>query len=267
MADTDTPIVLCTGTFYTEADESRLELALALVRRSIAAGLPIVIADDSPSPTVAARFEAEGATVVKEGGKLHGGGKGGGIRAAFARAVEVYGIGGALLYTEPEKVGIAQFAAQICAPLLDKTAAVVVPRRTRDAFERTYPLEQYHSESFATLYVESAARDQGLNLPSGIDWFFGPFATQRSLASHWLDFPATDWTAQMVPSIKLAIAGSSVVSVEVPYEHPPTQKAEEEGKAKWLRKRLTQINAILPALEQIFAELKNNAATSDATSG
>ena len=255
MPGSNPPIVIATVTFYTDADELRRQLALELVRGCTEAKLPIVIADDSPSPTVAADFEREGATVVKQGGSKHGGGKGGGIRAALDYAVNAFGSDGAVLYTEPEKVGLVPFARQICARLLDKSADVVVPRRTHEAFSRSYPAEQFHSESFAAIYLDTAAREAGLNLPTGLDWFFGPFATQRSLIGHWLAFPASDWTAQMVPFVKLAATGSNLVIADVAYEHPRKQKEEEEGRAKWLSKRLTQLNAILPTLEKIFTDL------------
>lgn len=251
------PIVLVTVTFFTDADSRRLELALALVRDAVAAGLPTVVADDSPGTAVAAKFRNAGAFVVEQGGSAHGGGKGGAIRAALACAIEKFGTGGAVLYTEPEKVGLVRFAAKICAPLLEETAAVVVPRRTKDAFLRAYPVEQYHSESFGSLSLDIAAREAGLTgLPEGLDWFFGPFACQRVHASQWLQFSATDWTAQIVPFVQLAAEGEALAIVEVAYEHPEAQKADEEGKGIWAKKRLVQLNAILPRLEQIFGEIR-----------
>lgn len=251
------PIVLVTITFFADADSPRLELALALVRDAVAAGLPTVVADDSPGTAVAEKFKDAGAFVVEEGGSAHGGGKGGAIRAALACAVEKFGKEGAVLYTEPEKVGLVRFANEICAPLLDRTAAVVVPRRTRDAFRRTYPIEQYHSESFGGLSLDIAAREAGLTgLPERLDWFFGPFACQRFHASKWLQFAATDWTAQIVPFVQLAEDGKKLAIVEVAYEHREAQKADEEGKGTWAKKRLVQLNAILPRLEQIFGEIR-----------
>lgn len=255
------PIVLVTVSFFTDADSRRLELALALVREAVAAGLPTVVADDSPGTAVAEKFRDAGAVVVDEGGTAHGGGKGGAIRAALSCAVETFGTEGAVLYTEPEKVGLVRFATQICAPLLDKRAAVVVPRRTRDAFQRTYPIEQYHSESFGSLSLNIAAREAGLELPKRLDWFFGPFACQRVHASQWMAFSATDWTAQIVPFVQLAAKGETLAIVEVAYEHPAEQKADEEGQGSWAKKRLVQLNAILPRLEQIFGEIQAGQAT------
>ena len=256
------PIVVTTATFYTEADSRRFELALALVRESVAAGLPIVIADDSPSPDIATRLKEEGAIVLEEGGKAHGGGKGGGVRAALSHAVATFGEDGAVLFLEPEKCGLVKFAARICVPLLDKTASVVVPRRMQESFARTYPAEQFHSESFGCLALDVAAREARLALPPGLDWFFGPFAAQRARAvvEAWLVFAATDWTAQIVPFVKLAANGHTIVIADVDYEHPAVQKADEEGDGKWVRKRLSQLNAILPTLEGVFHEVSGSGA-------
>lgn len=92
------------------------------------------------------------------------------------------------------------------------------------------------------------AREAGLALPPGLDWFFGPFATQRArtVVEAWLTFAATDWTAQIMPFVELAANGPTIVISEIGYEHPAAQKADEEGDGKCVRKRLAQLNAILP---------------------
>lgn len=60
---------------------------------------------------------------------------------------------------------------------------VCVPRREDSLFRRSYPVEQYHSEQFANLYLDALGAAVGL---PALDWTFGPVAFRASAATHWL---------------------------------------------------------------------------------
>jgi len=242
-------------TCYASLSEPRAQLALATCRACAAEGLRLVVADDSPPGAgTAAAFAAAGAShVVVGGAAAHGGGKGGGIRAAIAHVVSsATPDDWAVLFTEPEKHTMAALAREIAAPILAGAADVVVPTRDPTLFAETYATEQFHSETFGNAFLNAAAREAGF-APADVDWFFGPFAFRAALADHWLRFKASDWTSQMVPYIRAAGGECRVATVAVAYRHPAEQKAEEEGAPGWCRKRLLQLNSVLPVLQAEFA--------------
>ena len=61
-----------------------------------------------------------------------------------------------------------------------------MPRRADAAFHKSYPIEQYHQENFANLYLNTLGVAAGL--PDHIDWTFGPVGFRASAATHWLQF-------------------------------------------------------------------------------
>merc|ERR1712137_1432550 len=116
---------------------------------------------------------------------------------------------------------------QVAEELRERNADVCVPRRDRESFHSSYPIEQYHSEHFVNLYLDAVGKEVGF--PS-VDWTFGPFAIRASLATHWLSFSGELWDAQIVPMIHAARwHGARVISHTVQYQHPLEMETEEEG--------------------------------------
>ena len=252
MDEERAPFVIVVPCFYWSADDPRARLALRFCEACAEYDIPLIVADDSPPEAGVAELFRERNAIVLEGcGDTFGGGKGGGIRAAIAHAVEsVVDPEGVILYSEPEKVRIPDLAAQIIAKFVAGSADIVVPKRADLLFRRSYPLEQYHSESFGNRYLENFIRsfeESRLPIAPGLDWFFGPFAFHASLAHHWLAYDGVLWDAQLVPLIRAASCGEAkVLSVVVDYDHAVQQFEQEEGTFSFAAKRFDQLNALLP---------------------
>jgi hypothetical protein len=137
---------------------------------------------------------------------------------------------------------------------------IIVPRRENTLFRHTYPIEQYHSENFANLYLDSLGTAAGF--PS-VDWTMGPIIFRTSLASFWLAYTEGDlWDVQIVPMIrawrhlrsqKRDDKSNEVSSYQVDFHHPAAMKQEEEGISNWSEKRLFQLNVLF---EKVGGELK-----------
>jgi hypothetical protein len=157
-----------------------------------------------------------------------------------------------ICFTEPEKVDLMHHMASIAKPVLDGRVDVVVPRRSEDLFRRTYPLAQYHSESFGNLHFDLLAKEfEGFRAEGSqqLDWLFGPFAFNAGLADGWLGYAGTSWDAQMIPYVRgVREQGWRIASVTVDFRHPAVMKEQEEGAAAWTTKRLTQLNLLFELL-------------------
>ena len=168
---------------------------------------------------------------------------------------------GAYLFFSLMKVDLVSLQPLIAEPILADKTLLVVPRRTAASWA-TYPLEQFHSESFGNLVAHNYAVAGGL-LPASqqpVDWFFGPLAFERSQATHFLEYTGTLWDAQIVPMIKAAWTAkdfemaSTLTSVDVDFAYPPEQLKLEEATVEYSEKRLMQLNVILPVLRKAFME-------------
>eukprot|EP00751_Fragilariopsis_kerguelensis_P001817 CAMPEP_0170822136 /NCGR_PEP_ID=MMETSP0733-20121128/43553_1 /TAXON_ID=186038 /ORGANISM="Fragilariopsis kerguelensis, Strain L26-C5" /LENGTH=394 /DNA_ID=CAMNT_0011184185 /DNA_START=1 /DNA_END=1186 /DNA_ORIENTATION=- len=124
-------------------------------------------------------------------------------------------------------------------------ADIVVPRRNDTLFQEFYPQEQYHTEQFANLFLNSLAKEMRIGFPTSLDWTHGPVAFKASLAPHWLDYKGELWDAQLVPIINAFFSqdhGAQILSYEVLYRHPKSMKQQEEGSLLFNEKRLYQLN-------------------------
>ena len=129
---------------------------------------------------------------------------------------------------------------------------VVMPRRSDASFQRTYPIEQYHSEMFGNMYLNSLGSKIGL--PNDIDWTMGPVAFRCHQAHHWIDYDGAMWDAQLVPLVRAHNAGAKVSSAEIDYEHPATMKEQEQGEPIWNEKRLMQLNFLQDTVAKALKE-------------
>jgi len=56
------------------------------------------------------------------------------------------------------------------------------------------------------------------------------------------------WESIQIPRIQAIQQGMRVRSRPIPYQHPIEQTAQEAGQLDYLRKRITQLHNIVPAL-------------------
>jgi hypothetical protein len=243
-------------TFYTDASDVRFLLAQQLCRLATAKQIHLIIVDGSP-PEIQALLWQEQSEYVEmfRQDKEKFQGKGGSLRQAVklaAAKLEAQGLKAAIAFTEPEKVDFINHVYDIAQPLLEEKADVVVPMRNKNLFQQTYPIEQYHSESFANLHFDSLAQQYGGFKDVKVDWTFGPFAFNATLAKKWLDYTGNSWDAQMVPYVRgVRNDGWRVHSVEVNFELPSEMKMQEEGNPIWSSKRLHQLNVLFELLGSV----------------
>ncbi|KAL7486753.1 hypothetical protein ACHAW6_012346 [Cyclotella cf. meneghiniana] len=251
-------ICVVSVTCYTDASDVRFTLAQQLCRLAHQKQINLIVVDDSPPHIREQLRQEQGAGCVQivsqDKGLYHG--KGGVLRQAIERAKTWFQDDPkrcAICFTEPEKVDLLNHIPNIVQPILmeDPSADVVVPFRNRALFQETYPIEQYHSESFANLHFNSLAKHHAgfQHSDGGLDWLFGPFAFNARLASHWLDYTGNSWDAQMIPYVRGVLRhGWRIKAVEVKFRHPPEMKEQEEGDPVWTSKRLHQLNVLFDLL-------------------
>ena len=229
--------VVVSPTFYPNLEDVRLKLGLDACRKAKALGVPLLLVDASP-PEVRAALEEAGAVVHVQTAK---GRKGAALRECITLAHSVLPPDGVVCFQELEKVEMVGLQREVAAHIHRSGCDVCVPKRSDASFKKSYPIEQYHQENFANLYLNTLGVQAGL--PDGIDWTFGPVGFRASAARHWLQCEGELWDAQIVPFVHAARwHGARVTSLELEYAHPPSMKAEEEGVAKWGEKRLDQLN-------------------------
>ena len=257
---------IITTTYYPDLNDIRFLCARDLCHLAAQHKFHVFIVDDSPNEMV--RRQLQGASLqyvhVTQQDRAQYSGKGGALRQAIRMAIEWFGENiidvdkAAIVFTEPEKINLIEHVNNIVLPLLVGSADVVVPARNGKLFRETYPLEQYHSESFGNLYFNLLAKqfrgfqqmtDLGDTSTTNLDWLFGPFAFKASLAKSWLQYEGTSWDAQMIPYVRgVRKDGWRIMGVSIDYRHPVNMKQQEEGDRTWVAKRLYQLNLLFDLL-------------------
>mmetsp|Transcript_26000 Transcript_26000/g.55896 ORF Transcript_26000/g.55896 Transcript_26000/m.55896 type:complete len:278 (-) Transcript_26000:113-946(-) len=251
-----------TVTYYPNTSDIRFYLALQLCKLAAHHKIHLIIVDGSPDhAAIRDQFQdgSDGHVHVFEQDVEHYSGKGGSLRQAIGKATEWFRENNvpvndaAICFTEPEKVDLINHVRDIVEPILDGRAHVIVPTRNDDLFRETYPMEQYHSESFGNMHFNLLARQvEGFQNQQGaekLDWLFGPFAFNAKLASGWLNYKGISWDAQMVPYVRgVRNHDWRIMSVTVGFRHPKEMKEQEEGDPVWTTKRLTQLNLLFDLL-------------------
>lgn len=213
-------LVVFTATWYPGVDQVRFRQAVHTLTALVAHGLSVVVVDGSPDEKVRDLLRATGAVVQKQTSQ---GKKGAALREAAQLAAAQEGVNDAtwLCWQEPEKTDMARHWAQ--ALLADESPAhraeVAVPARNEKPFRDTYPIEQFHSETYGNMYLDAVASEalrkertgvgssssssskvreadgvttdvdqQTLLLLPPIDWHFGPFAFRAAHVQLWTHF-------------------------------------------------------------------------------
>ena len=256
-----------TVTYYPDIHDVRFQLALELCGLATRHKITLIIVDDSPDTTVRDEMQrgSEGYVHIFQQDRDHYAGKGGALRQAIKMAkARLDGdnnslpeagacfVKTAICFTEPEKVDLMNHIHEIVMPILAGTADVTVPSRNDALFRETYPIEQYHSESFGNMHFDLLAKNiDGFRRDGAqkMDWLFGPFALNSRLADSWLSYGGNSWDAQMVPYVRGVRAHNwSIASVPVNFRHPKEMKEQEEGDPVWTTKRLKQLNILFDLL-------------------
>lgn len=237
--------------------------------------------------------------VVKEEGRF-GRGKGGALREAADVAASLDGVGDDtwLCWQEAEKSDMMRcWQTEVIVNNVQNGSGsgidtgididilseydIICPKREDGCFQQSYPIEQYHSESYGNHYMNCVMKralqvanandanasdndndEKGpVSVPvSGIvckdiDWHFGPFAFRRKVLPLWLKYEGTSYDAQLIPIVAAIRKGYSVnSSVEVTFLLDGKMKEQEEGNLEFIEKRLLQLNDLDPKLKQSWED-------------
>lgn len=249
-------LIVVAPTFYSSRDEARYLLGLEACQNAARHQIHLLLVDASPTNDIAEGLQNAGLGYVQVMKQTAIGRKGAALREAIQLAYEEANTGNPSVvigFQELEKVDMFRHWPSLVKHMMETSADVTVPRRADSSFRVYYPIEQYHCESFANLYLDSLAAKIGL--PS-IDWTMGPVAFRYQYAKHWLDFPGEMWDAQLVPLVYAYLAGAKVTSYTIDYLHPKEMKEEEEGVFIWNEKRLIQLNFLKDTVGKAITESK-----------
>jgi hypothetical protein len=234
-------LIVVAPTFYKDSSEIRYQLGLEACRQAAKHHFRLILVDASPHDEIRTGLEKAGKPVVKVE-KQQSVGKGAALREAIqiahdeaskSKTPTVIG------FMELEKVDLFRHWHYIVYQMFTQNSDVAVPWRSDSSFHDTYPIEQYHAETFANLYLNSLGKEIGL---TPIDWTIGPVAFKSSFSIHWLEYGGDSYDVQLVPLINAYSAGAQVSSVEVDYRHAVEMKEMESGSPTWSEKRLMQLN-------------------------
>jgi hypothetical protein len=250
-ADSKQKFIVVAPTFYVSTEEPRYLLGLDACREAVKYGINLILIDGSPSQSIKDGLEQAGTSiddrrvkyvrVVRQKSK---GKKGAALREGVAEALNELGssISGSVIgFQELEKVDLFRHWNSIVKHMENEGSDVCVPKRRDAEFQSSYPMEQYHSETFANALLNSLGSAIKLD---AIDWTNGPVALRATQARHWLQYAGELWDAQLVPIVDAHLNGAKVTSFEIDYLHPESMKNMEQGIAVWNEKRLYQINVL-----------------------
>lgn len=201
-------------------------------------------------------------------------------RMAFKAATRIPGVK-VIVATEPEKVSaVKDCLPQIVTPILENQADVVVPYRNPELFKKTYPAYMVESEIEGNTLYNEQLKTAGL-LPANVDLdlFFGvrAFKNDPKILSLFMRKFTVNVSGKNIPQeyfdteeysntqyfpIVLALKrGLRVVSVEVPFKYPQSQKANEESGVRevFIEKRKNQKLSLLLELIHFLSIIKKRA--------
>ncbi|MGK3743510.1 MAG: hypothetical protein ACI90V_010368 [Bacillariaceae sp.] len=222
-------LIVVAPTYYNDTNDIRYRLGLESCQQAAEHKIELVLVDASPSQTIRDGLEEAGCGFVRVIPQTSKGKKGAALREGIAKALLLLkrnnddndddddcknGITAVIGFQELEKVDMIRHWKSIARNLLIKSSDIVVTRRDNEIFRKSYPIEQYHSEQFANMFLDSLASKIGL--PS-IDWTAGPVAFKASIAHQWLSYKGEVWDAQLVPIIEAFLEGAKISSFDI---HP-----------------------------------------------
>uniref|UniRef100_A0A7S2X640 Uncharacterized protein n=1 Tax=Lotharella oceanica TaxID=641309 RepID=A0A7S2X640_9EUKA len=261
--DGDVLLIIFGTTMFPNATGVRFEEALESVKNAKNEGWITVICDSSPDPEVRVRLKLAGASVFAQ---HKAGRKGQGLREALQAALDVVpptATDAIFAYQEIEKSNMPFHWAEVKDKMIQTGADIAVPWREESLFQATYPVAQYHSETFGRIYLNTLARKKikmvgkSLANPSArertwedLDWHFGPFAFRQEWSEFWLQHDGQMWDAQILPMVYAIRSGAVPISVEIPFRASPHMKREEDNNLFFTTKRKSQLEKLLDKVEE-----------------
>jgi hypothetical protein len=263
-------IVVIAPTYYTSMKDGRFMLGLKTCEEAVRQGMHLILVDASPTEDIRDKLRAsgtmDGKAYVDVLVQTFKGKKGAALREAVAAAGRKIcaewnndkdrSREAIVCFQEPEKSDMMRQWKTIVAHMVENKADICVPCRSDASFKETYPKEQYHSETFGNMYLDTLAKAAEFEQP--IDWLMGPIAWRHKLSHLWTEYEDGDlWDAQICPMVYAKRwHGAKLSSCQIDYAHPPTLKEEEEGSPMFIEKRLKQLNIVFDHVGKALKEDK-----------
>lgn len=257
-------MVIFTCTYYSNINDLRLNQCLKTLQSEFgAASVPVVVVDGSPPEVHECLKRCTGAIVRREQ-KIYGKGKGGALREAAMIAGSLPGVTKStfLCWQEAEKSDMMRCWQTEVREGSNTSDEVICPARDDTCFRNSYPIEQYHSESYGNYYLncimkgelEATNKDASGIISCGeIDWHFGPFAFRRQLLDLWMKYEGSSYDAQLIPIVAAIRKGHQVnTGINVTFKLDDQMKKQEEGNLDFIEKRLHQLNDLDPKVKQFW---------------
>ena len=239
-----------------KVDKIRGDLALRTVKSGVKLGYQVVVTESGSCQEFRqALGEIIGAKIVDQEEK----GMAAGRRQGYVVASHLSNAK-AIMWTEPEKAPlITDQLLHIAAQVIRGEADVVVPHRTQAGFDSLPPEQtRFARDKFNPKFRQILERYAGVKNVDDFDMEFGPkiFRNDPEILKYFLSkyvyTERHEFGIKVKPegwgnSLTLPIAdmikdGKRVLSIDVPYIHPPEQTAIESGDPNFNNKRRDQYN-------------------------
>ena len=263
----------------SDTDGIRGDLTIQSIGKATSQGVQVIAADGGSSEEFLSAikgFQSSGLLTIVSTNKP---GRGPQRRAAFEKAIQLW-VKQAIVYFQPEKDSLMDYLAAITKPIVDGSADIVVPARTSDLFEEFYPDYMRKSELNVNRTYNRLMHKAGI-LPKdqNFDWFFGPlvFKNDPEIVSYFLKEyglrypirsrigaqpnPELHSDGYYFPIIEALFNKDRIVSVEIPFVYPKTQKDNEispERVAQFQQRRKLDASAYRLEALHFLEYLKGN---------
>lgn len=257
-------------------DKIRGDLAIEFAKKATEKGYQVVLVDGQSTNTFKKDISSvKGVHLIKRRARKRSPNR----RLGITFASKIPGIK-AIILTEAEKVSLLNSVEEIVAPILNNQADLVIPKREEKLFKQSYPDYQYSSEVEGNHISNEALRSYGLlnSDEKDLDLFFGPrvfrndkpslglFMKQYHIGTRNISFPkeffdAEEYSnAQFFPVVLGLKKKNKIISVEIPFNYPKTQKQnEEKGEVElFIEKRKAQRLGLIVELLHFLTYLDKN---------
>lgn len=270
-------IAIATNTFYSnwyegelldssDSDKVRGDLALHFFYFACNLGYKVVVVDGESSESFRKKLESFPMIVIQRPDAKRSVAR----RLAIETSSKLFGIK-VIVLIEPEKVSFVTHCMNAAVePILNNQCDLVLAKREKELFIKTYPAFQYDSESEANIFINELYRTYGLlsfsktepdmifgpriikNSPSVVACFMKKYVLTSdtfSISSEFID-PEQVLNTMFIPIILGEKQGLNIQNVTVPFTYPVLQKQNEEvaGKQSFIEKRKNQKIGIIIGL-------------------
>jgi hypothetical protein len=221
-----------------EVWRARLLCGTEFVKKMMQAGAVVIVVADRTSKQI---LEGSGAHVLETDETRTGQAR----RIAFSKALECVDEKSphAVVWSESEKFGLAEFLPRLARPVVEDVCDVLIPRRQSLA---SYP-------SWQQPWEETANRMCAKILGSDLDYFFGPRVMNARALQKFIDYPGSFAAVDGVDSVYAPLvdcvhARMRFGEVMIDFEYPKGQSQAEEVDLTILPRRTKALHIIVSAL-------------------